>query len=262
MRGNPVVTEFLIGITRPGKAQLEYLGLLLLQALLLVLFWPQSGVAEMLESQHSPDTLAAVMMAIGVTTAYFALRAGAEEILLPGQHGLRDWARATPLGPGRIVRGYLVGQLVHSLHLLALSAPLLLIAFTVSGGEWAALTWCMAAALLQALFYRLCGAIAHLTVGHYVAASTFVWTILLLVYAPVGWLAPVTSHVAFTSRALGETMALQPASERVMDQLAFLAIYGGLGVLAALALHRLLLRERRRARGPHGDARLGEAATS
>jgi hypothetical protein len=263
MRSNPLVTEVLIGITRRGQAQLEYLGLLLLQAILLILFWPQTGVAEMLESQHSPNTLTAVVMATGVTTAYFALRAGIEETLLPGQHALRDWALATPLGLGRIMRGYVAGQLVHTLHLLALSSPLLLIAFTVSGGEWAALAWCMAAALVQALFYRLCGAIAHLTLGQYGAEkSVIVWTILLLVYVPVGWFAPVTSHVAFTSRALGETMTIQSAPQTGTYQLAFLAIYGGFSVLAALALHRLLLRERRRVGGPRGGARVGEAATS
>ncbi|HEX9844498.1 MAG TPA: hypothetical protein VGC20_17190, partial [bacterium] len=173
MRSNPLVAEVLVGLTRQGKAQLDYFGLLLLQAVVLLLWWPKIGVAQMLQSQHSPHTLAAVVMAVGVTMAYFALRAGAEEIVLPGQHGLRDWALATPLGLGRVLRGYLLGQLVHSLHLLALSSPLLLMAFTVSGGEWAALAWCLAAALIQAMFYRLCGAITHLTIGQHRGESYF-----------------------------------------------------------------------------------------
>ena len=46
----------------------------LLQAVVLFLWWPKSGVAQMLESQHGPHTLAAVVMAVGVTMAYFALR--------------------------------------------------------------------------------------------------------------------------------------------------------------------------------------------
>ena len=147
MRSNPLVTEVLVGLTRQGQAQLDALGLLLVQAVVLFLWWPKDGLAQMLESQHGPHTLTAVVMALGATTAYFALRAGAEEIVLPGQHGLRDWALATPLGLGQILRGYVVGQLVHSLHLLALSSPLLLMAFTVSGGEWDAFGWCVAATL-------------------------------------------------------------------------------------------------------------------
>lgn len=263
MRDNPLVTEVLAGITRHGQAQLDYLGLLLLQAVVLFLWWPRDGVAQMLESQNGPHALTAVVMAVGVTTAYFALRAGAEEILLPGQHGLRDWALATPLGLGRILSGYVLGQLVHSLHLLALSSPLLLMAFTVSGGEWAALGWCLAATLAQALFYRLCGAITHLAIGQHRAECSFtVRTILVLVYVPVGLLAPFTSHVALTSRLLDEGVNAQPAFAAVPDHAAFLAAYAGLSVLAALALNRLLLRERRGTAGPRDGAGVGEAVTS
>jgi hypothetical protein len=246
MRSNPLVTEVLVGLTRQGNAQLDALGLLLLQAVVLFLWWPKDGLAQMLESQHGPHTLTAVVIAMGVTTAYFALRAGAEEVVMPGQHGLRDWALATPLGLGRILRGYVMGQLIHSLHLLALSTPLVLMAFTVSGGEWDALGWCVAAMLVQALFYRLCGAITHVTIGqHRVETGFFVRAILVVVYVPVGLLAPVTSHVAFTSRTLGEHMNTQPAFPAVPDQVVFLAAYAGCSLLAAL-LHRLLLRERRR----------------
>jgi hypothetical protein len=262
-RSNPLVTEVLVGITRAGKAQLDYLGLLVLQAVVLFLWWPKVGVAQMLESQHGPHTLAAVVMAVGVTMAYFALRAGAEEILLPGQHGLRDWALATPLGCGQVLRGYLLGQLVHSLCLLAFSAPLVLMAFTVSGGEWAALAWCLAAALIQALFYRLCGAITHLTIGQHRGESYFtVRAILLLMYVPVGWLVPLTSHIAFTSRALGESTATRPESGPVSDEWVFLAVYAGMSVLATIVLHRLLARARRGTAGPHAGANVGEAVTS
>ena len=121
MRSNPLVAEVLTGLTRRGKAQLDYLWLMALQAAVLFVWWPKGSVAELLQSQHGPHTLEAVAMAVGVSIAYFALRAGAEESMLPGQHGLRDWALATPLGLARILRGYVLGQLIHSLHLLALS---------------------------------------------------------------------------------------------------------------------------------------------
>jgi hypothetical protein len=263
MRSNPLVTEVLAGITRGGKAQLDYLGLLALQAVVLLLWWPKTGVAQMLESQHGPHTLAAVVMAVGVTMAYFALRTGAEEVMLPGQHGLRDWALATPLDLRRVLRGYLLGQLVHSLYLLALSSPLLLMAFTVSGGEWIALAWCLAAALIQAMFYRLCGAITHLAIGQHRAESYFtVRAILLLMYVPVGWLAPFTSHIGFTSRALSESTATRPEFGSVPEEWVFLAVYAGLSVLATIVLHRVLARARRGMAGPQAGARVGEAVAS
>lgn len=263
MRSNPLVTEVLVGLGRSGKAHLDYLGLLALQAVVLFLWWPKIGVAQMLESQHGPHTLAAVVMAVGVTTTYFSLRVGAEEVLLPGQHGLRDWALATPLGLGRVLRGYVLGQLVHSLYLLALSSPLLLMAFTVSGGEWIALGWCLAAVLIQAMFYRLCGAITHLTIGQHRGESYFTArAILLLIYVPVGWLAPLASHIALTSRLLGESAAAQPAFAAAPDEAVFLAAYAGLSVLATIALHRLLARARRGMADPHDGAAFGKAVAS
>jgi len=262
MRSNPLVTEVLAGLTLQGRGQLDYLGLLFLQSAVLLIWWPKNGIAQALDAQHGPQTLVAVVIALGVTLAYFALRAGAEEFLLTGQHGLRDWALAAPLGLGRILRGYLLGQVFHSLHLLALSAPLLLMAFTISGGEWAALGWCLAAALVQALFYRLCGALTHLTIGQHRIESHFtVRTLLILVYALVGWLAPVTSHVALTSRLLGEGAAAKQAFAAMPDHLVFLAGYAGLSVLAAFALHRLLARERRGTPDPRHHAGTGEAVS-
>lgn len=257
---HPLVTEVLIGLNRPGKAQLDYLGLLLLQALVVFLWWPKDGIAQALQSQHTPRTLVALVMAVGVTTAYSALRAGAEEIALPGQRGLREWAR-TPLPAGSILSGYIVGQLVHSLHLVALSSPLLLTAFTVSGGEWTALGWCLAAVLAQALFYRLCGAITHLTLGQHRGVVTgTIRTIMVVVYVPVGLLAPVTSHLALAYRTLGEDVPPPPAIAAMPDGLAFVLIYAGLSAAAALAVHRLLLRERGVANNSGGTG-IGKAFT-
>jgi hypothetical protein len=244
MRSNPLIAEVLVGLTRGGRAQLDYLGMLLLQAAVLFLWWPTGGVARALEFEHGPRTLAAVVMAVGVTMAYAALRAGAEEVLLPGQHGIRHWILATPLRPGRLLRGYVLGQFLHGLHMLALSSPLLLMAFAVSGGEWAALGWCLAAALVQTLFYRLCGAATYLALGQYRGPSFHaVRAILLLVYVPVGWLAPATSHLALSYRMLAEDSAARPATT-VPEPVIFLLIYAGLGAAAALAVYRLLARER------------------
>lgn len=262
MRSNPLVTEVLVGLTRQGYAHLYNLCLLGLQAAVLFVLWPKGGVDELLASQHSPHTLAAVVMAMGLAMAYFALRAGSEGILLPGQHGLRDWALATALGPGKILRGYVVGQLVQSLHQLVLSTPLLLTAFTVSGGEWVALGWCVAAALVQAMFYRLCGAITHLTVGQDAAGSLFiVRTILVVVYVLFGWFAPVTSHLAFTYHTLAETMPSQSAVAAAPDPGVFLGIYTVLNMLAALVVYLLLLRERRRKSDSRHRAGFEEALT-
>ncbi len=255
MRSNPLVVEVLAGIPRPSRAQLEYLALLGMQAFVVIVWWPRESVMQMLESQSGPDTLAAVVMAVGVTTAYYALRTGAGELLLPGQHGLRDWALATPLGLSRIVSGFVLSQLVHIVYLLTLSAPLVLTAFTLSGGEWDALGLCAGATLVQALFYALAGAVVHLAIGHHVdECRFFVRALLIVVYVLVGWLAPFTSQVAFTSRVLGDGAHAQTALSGVPDPWAFMALYVGLSMVLTLAVYRLLMRSRARRAGPRDAA--------
>ena len=56
-------------------------------------------------------------------------------------------------------------------------------------------------------------------------------------------LAPVTSHLALVYRTLGEELPTQP-SAAMPNASAFVLIYAGFSMLAALAVHRLLLRER------------------
>ena len=226
---------------------------------MLFLWWPKHGVTQMLDSQHGPDTLMAVVIAIGLSMAYHSVRAGAEEFLLPGQRPLDDWILARSVGLGAVLLRYVAGQLAHGLHMLLISSPLVAVAFTVSGGEWGAVAWCIAAALVQALFYRLSGAIVHLALGAHPGERHFVVrTLVFVVYAVIGWLAPVTSHVAFTARLLGEGAPVPPAFAAVPDHWAFMAIYAGSSVLTAFALYLLLRRRRRMAR----RSDLGEAIVS
>jgi hypothetical protein len=261
-RGNPLIADVWTGLARGGPAQLDGLRAMLLQAAVLLLWWPKSDVAQMLESEYSPRTLAAVVMAIGLTAAYHALRAGAEEILLPGERGLRVWAHETALHPARIVSGCVSGQLLHSAYLLLLSTPLMLMAFTVSGGEWPALAWCVAAIVVQALFYRLCGAIIGLTLEAHVSAKRYaVRALLLVVYVPTGLLAPLTSHLAITYRTLGEPAAVKPAAAAMPDAAIFISIYAAAGVIAALVVHRLLWRARGGPNRPVDAAKVDRVAT-
>ena len=50
MRSNPLVTEVLVGLTRRGKAQLDALGLVLLQAAVVFVWWPKDTLAQVLET--------------------------------------------------------------------------------------------------------------------------------------------------------------------------------------------------------------------
>ena len=248
MAFNPLATEVLQALGRPGRAQLDLLGMLALQTIVVLVFWPREELVTVLEARSPPLTLTALVITMGMTSAYTALRAGAEEMLLPGQRGLRDWALASPLSLGTVVCGYVYGELLQSLHAMALAAPLLLMAFTVSGGEWIALGWCLLAVLVQALFYRLCGAAVHLVLGRHPGASRGpVRTLLVTMFLPVGLVFPLTSHIATVSHALGEGAFMTAAFPIGVEPQAFVAFYAGLAVLVLVALCAGLAQMRRRA---------------
>ena len=247
-RLNPLVQEVLTGLGEPGKAHFVHLGYLALQGLVLFLWWPpRHDLYHVLATGNPPDTLLAVVIALGVTHAYYSLRAGAEEILLPGQHPLGEWTLASPLPLLRILRGYAGGQLLQSFHALFLSSPLLLAAFTVAGGAWPPLLASLAALLAQALFYRLSGALIYLSLGHRrTLALLSVRAVLFLGYAlPLAAL-PSASHIMLSHR-LFDSPASSASSAAPPEPLFFVLVYAGLSVVLSAALYLLLSWHRRTA---------------
>lgn len=194
-RINPLIAEVLAGFARPGPMHLVYLNYLLLQAGVLLLWWPKGALLARLESEAGPATLLAVLVAVGASVAYYSIRAGAEELLLPGQSSLREWVLATPLKLGRILRGYLCGHILQTLHAIMLSSPLLLMAYAVAGDEWTGLVWSVTAILFQAAFYRLVGAVLYLLIGHYeVIMFLALRVVLVLGFLIAGALIPLTGY--------------------------------------------------------------------
>jgi hypothetical protein len=250
MKGfNPLLEETLRGHIRPGAPHLAYLNYLCLQGLVLLLWWPKGSVLTALEQGKEPVTFLALTIALGATLAYYAVRAGAEEVLLPGQHPLREWALATPLGLGRILRGYLAGHLVQMLYAIGLSSPLLCIAFSVFGGARAALAWSLVAVVIQATCYRLAAAVVYTAVGH-LRNTTLVSVRFILAagYVATGAFFPAMNHPVVSYRLLrgsGEPRSFLLAGLTVPDYLAFPLLYTVASVALAAVLYRLLERQRR-----------------
>ena len=245
-RTNPLVLEALRGLSETGKVHRAHLGYLALQGLVLFLWWPPANdLYHVLATGNPPDTLPAVVMALGATLAYYSLRAGAEEVLLPGQHPLGEWALASPLPLGRIMRGYLGGHLLQALHAIALSSPLLLTAFSVGGGTWTALSWGLATALVQATFYRLAGALIYLEMGHRRALTLLsLRAVLLLGYALPPFAAPAASHLMVSYR-LFQLPSPAPRAAALPEPLLFMLVYAGLCAALTCVLCLVLSRHRR-----------------
>ena len=88
-------------------------------------------------------------------------------MLAADQQPLRGWVVATPLGLTRILGGFLGGRALQTGQALVLSSPLLLVAYTVGGGTWPSVGWCIATIFAQAVFYQLLGALLYTTIGHH-----------------------------------------------------------------------------------------------
>ncbi|MCB1738933.1 MAG: hypothetical protein KDK91_01070 [Gammaproteobacteria bacterium] len=166
IRCNPILTESLSALAVDSPGWPARLRQLTLQALVLVLFWPKHGLMQLVARGEEPRTLLALVITLGLGLCYLAIRDGTEELLGERQVSLREWALATPLSVPRIVSGYVQAQLLQSLHAVALCAPLLVVAHVVSASYWSAVVWCLLAAMLQALLYRLLAASLHLGLGH------------------------------------------------------------------------------------------------
>lgn len=245
MRANPLVVEVARGLVAPGNPQAAVLSALLLPAVVLLLWWPKSELIVVLQSDDAPDTLLAVLIALGASTVWHAVRDGAEEILLPGQHGLQEWVLAAEVSVVRALLGSLAGYLLRLFQLLVFASPLVVMSFAVSGGEWSALGLGLLAVVLQAVFYRLLATLVYLRIGHH-ATATFLAVRALL---PVGYLAaalasPSLSHPALSSHLMDGGYSLRWSTD-APDPLLFALGYMGVSALVALAVFRTLARARR-----------------
>jgi hypothetical protein len=247
LQANPVFTGIRRGLLVPeaGTAQRTYFACLVLQAAALAIWWPKSSLADVLAAEQGPQPLLAVIVALGLTTAYYSIRAGAEEFLLPGQQSLHEWVSGTPLSIGRILRGSVLGHLAHTLYLLMFSLPLICVAFTVGGGEWATLVLSLCTVVVQAMFFWLAGAAVYLRVGHRGDAAFFaIRTLLVVVYAVAAWLAPAASHVMVSLDSLGTgTYAIGDFAAQPALQI-FLLIHAVTIAVLVGVLYALLRRHR------------------
>ncbi|MFT5173273.1 MAG: hypothetical protein ACI8W7_001447 [Gammaproteobacteria bacterium] len=245
MRSNPLVVETLHGITRPGRAQMDYLLYLFVLAAVVFVWWPKHTLTQTLQRQDAPDTLLAALLVCGAILAYYSARAGAEEFLLEGQHGLRDWAIGTELALARILRGYVAAHLLHSVHLIALSLPIMLLAFHISGGQWPALLLCLVLILCQAMFYKLAAAVIYIAIGHHGALNAIsIRAFIVAIYLASTFSVPFASHIVLTSRVLDGGSSAHVRIDPSSAPAQFMALYIALSACAFYILYRQLSRLR------------------
>ena len=248
MRSNPLILEAIRSLTAAGVVQRQYWLAVLFQAVVLFVWWPKESLTDALEAGQGPGTLVAIATAVSLSLAFFAIRLGAEEIRSPGQQSLREWVLATGLKTSRVSSGYLAGVGLQLLAMLALSLPLLLMAYGAGGGTAHAFAWLLAMLWVQGLFFWLLAAVTYLLIGHY-GALTYLGLRAALVLVIIGGLAlyPVSSVLPVTRRLLLNAPPLTEIGDSIAPHVVFVALYAMTSVCLFLVLHGSLLRERRRA---------------
>ncbi|NKC12703.1 MAG: hypothetical protein GKR94_11025 [Gammaproteobacteria bacterium] len=228
-----LLKQALSSLWRGGELYRAYFGYLLLQAIVLVLWWPKSDLASALERGVGSDVLSAVVVVAAGSIAYTSLRAGAEELMADGQHSLHEWRQVAALPTGWLVAGYLAGHALTTAHLMALSAPIVLTAWGVGGGNWPGLLLCCAGVMLLALNYRMLGALLYLRFGH---AGSLMFVALRGVFAVVfvvlAFMFPPSSFLVLTLDCFAS------AAPRAGAAVQFFVVY----TLAAAILTGLLCR--------------------
>ena len=188
----------------------------------------------------------AVTVAIGLTVAYYSIRAGAEEFLLNGQQSLREWVVGTHLSIRQILCGSLMGHGMQTLHHLVLSSPLLCIAYAVGGGSWELLALCLGLIVLQAFVFWLIGALTYLLIGHE-GQSTFVTLRVLVAGICVGSaiFVPWASHFRVSVHLLEPDIITSLSTKPLEPHLAFVLVHAVLCVVLSVLVAALLARYRR-----------------
>ncbi|MFT5446784.1 MAG: hypothetical protein ACI9DC_001959 [Gammaproteobacteria bacterium] len=237
---NPLVIDTVRGIAQSSRVHKDCLLYLLGLATVVFIWWPKQSLTEVLQRQNSPDTLLVALLGCGAIVAWFSARAGAEDFALNGQHGLRDWVAGTPLALSKILSGYLYSHLLQCVHLVALTLPIILLTFSVSGGQWPSMAMCLAMAVVQSVFYRLTAAAIYIAIGKHAALTAIsVRALVLLTYAITASIVPVASHVVITVNNLdggSSARGIHATSASVQ----FLAFYTVASIVVLYVLYRQL----------------------
>ncbi|MEM7250161.1 MAG: hypothetical protein AAF493_01970 [Pseudomonadota bacterium] len=196
MSNAELVRETLGGLAGAGPPQRTYLGYLVLQCVAAFIWWPKDTLSQNLAANSEPATLVAVLTFVGISITYYVMRLGAEELMLPGQQSLKQHA-ATP--NANVTTGLLIAFGLQVAHALALSLPIILLAYSVGANDPKILGWGLGAIVALAFFYRFLATAFYLRFGHR-EALLFIGLRLALIagYGLSALAAPFMNHLIVT----------------------------------------------------------------
>ncbi len=230
------------GLANAGVAQQTFLGYLALQALVLLLWWPKTSLFDRIGTTGEPATLAAVVIFTGAVLGYFAIQLSVEELAGPKtgrpQRAAEDSLSSTP--PLECCKIHLL-QLGY---LMALCAPITLVAHSIASVAATHLLWIAAITAVHTTFYQLLGLWLRLRwlERDRILVSVAARVALVSIYLFTSVYVPGLSHVRMSFQ-LAQPQSSSPTSMATFV-LPFIVAYAALCALLCVGLLRQLSKQR------------------
>ena len=251
-RGNPFLEEGARIYFSKAVILHTYLVPIALAGLALLVWWPRESMVAALRAGGSPDSFAAAAIGLYVALVYLGARYGTEAYAPDSVQRLQEYVTLTPAPLRAILPGKIGFALLHTLFLLALSAPLLLASLAVSGLDGRAVLEAMlviGAATLAVRMYGL-ALLVLFDARRGWRDATLVLGVLAFFCASIGLLPPANPVIALVSVSTrGVSPGLPPLCAGV-PYFWFSVILDvvAAGLLALVAFGKLAAARRRAAR--------------
>jgi hypothetical protein len=154
MLRNPFASESLdASLSRPLILR-SYLYYLILMTVLIFFWWPRNPFAAYLQAGEIPQTFFVAAIGLFASVVYLSMRFGAEDYVGEDSTKIHDLITLTPVSVATMVMGKLGAGILHTLFLLILGVPFLIVSRLASGLSYEVLWKTLLIVGSSALAYR------------------------------------------------------------------------------------------------------------
>jgi ABC-type transport system involved in cytochrome c biogenesis permease component len=131
--GNPFIAEDLSASFTRTSALRSYPGFIAVMAVVILIWWPRGPFTTYLRAGTVPDSFTAAALGLLACAAYLSARFGAEDFAEESASRVQDFVTLTPVPVSSVVAGKMAASAVHTIFILVLGLPFLLLGSAVNG---------------------------------------------------------------------------------------------------------------------------------
>jgi hypothetical protein len=152
--GDPFLSEDLSASFTRVPALRAYAVFAAVMGCVIMVWWPRGPLASYLRTGVVPDTFVAAAIGLLGCAVYMGMRFGAEDFAEEGASKVHDFVTLTPVPVSSVVASKMVAAVLHTLFLLALGLPFLIIGSSVNGTRTAVILKVLLVAGSSTLAFR------------------------------------------------------------------------------------------------------------